>query len=108
MVGYQAVLFALFTKRFAISEGMMPPDPRLTRFFQFATLERGLITGLLAGLAGLVLLIGAINQWWEAGFGTLDYAVTMRWVIPGATLCMLGFQTLFGSFFISVLGMRRS
>lgn len=108
MVGYQAVLFALFTKRFAISEGMMPPDPRLTRFVQFATLERGLIIGILAGLAGLVLLIGAINQWWEAGFGVLDYAVTMRWVIPGATLCMLGFQTLFGSFFISVLGMRRS
>lgn len=108
MVGYQAVLFALFTKRFAISEGMMPPDPRLTRFVQFATLERGLITGILAGLAGLVLLFGAINQWWEVGFGVLDYAVTMRWVIPGATLCMLGFQTLFGSFFISVLGMRRS
>ncbi|MBL8822233.1 MAG: glycosyltransferase family 2 protein [Planctomycetia bacterium] len=108
MVGYQAVLFALFTKRFAISEGMIPPDPRLTRFFQWATLERGLIVGILAGLTGLVLLIGAINQWWEAGFGVLDYAVTMRWVIPGATLCMLGFQTLFGSFFISVLGMRRS
>ncbi len=108
MVGYQAVLFALFTKRFAISEGMMPSDDRLTKFFQWATLERGLIIGVLSGLAGLFLLIGAINQWWEAGFGNLDYAVTMRWVIPGATLCMLGFQTLFGSFFISVLGMRRT
>ncbi|HQR05746.1 MAG TPA: glycosyltransferase family 2 protein [Gemmatales bacterium] len=107
MVGYQAVLFALFTKRFAISEGMMPPDDRLTKFFQWATLERGLIIGTLAGLGGLFLLVGAINQWWEAGFGSLNYAVTMRWVIPGVTLCMLGFQTLFGSFFISVLGMRR-
>lgn len=86
----------------------MPSDDRLTKFFQWATLERGLIIGVLSGLAGLFLLIGAINQWWEAGFGNLDYAVTMRWVIPGATLCMLGFQTLFGSFFISVLGMRRT
>ncbi|MFT3883809.1 MAG: glycosyltransferase family 2 protein [Gemmatales bacterium] len=107
MVGYQAVLFALFTKRFAISEGMMPPDDRLTKFFQWATLEKGLVIGILTGLTGLFLLVGAINQWWETGFGRLDYSRTMRWVIPGVTLCMIGFQTLFGSFFISVLGMRR-
>lgn len=107
MVGYQAVLFALFTKRFAISEGMMPSDPRLTAFFQWATLEKGIGFSLAMGISGLVLLMGAINQWWQKDFGPLDYAVTMRWVIPGVTLCMLGFQTLFGSFFISVLGMRR-
>jgi len=107
LVGYQAASFAVFTKRFAISEGMMPPDDRLTRFIQFFTLERGLILGIIMGLVGLFLLIGAINQWWESGFGQLNYAVTMRWVIPGSTLCMLGFQTLFASFFISVLGMRR-
>ncbi len=107
LVGYHAASFAVFTKRFAISEGMMPPDDRLTRFIQFFTLERGLILGIIMGLVGLFLLIGAINQWWESGFGQLNYAVTMRWVIPGSTLCMLGFQTLFASFFISVLGMRR-
>ncbi|MFO0815512.1 MAG: glycosyltransferase family 2 protein [Gemmatales bacterium] len=107
LVGYQAVLFALFTKRFAISEGMMPADHRLSRFFQWATLEKGIGIGALMGLVGVFLLVGAINQWWEAGFGQLNYAQTMRWVIPGATLCMLGFQTLFGSFFISILGMRR-
>jgi glycosyltransferase involved in cell wall biosynthesis len=104
MIGYQAILFAIFTKRFAISEGMMPPDERLNRFIQFFTLEKGLVLGIIMGLVGLFLLVGAINQWWESGFGPLNYAVTMRWVIPGSTLCMLGFQTLFASFFISVLG----
>ncbi len=108
LVGYQAMMFAIFTKRFAISEGMMPPDARLTRFIQFFSLEKGLILGIIMGLVGLFLLVGAINQWWESGFGRLNYSVTMRWVIPGATLCMLGFQTLFASFFISVLGMRRT
>ena len=61
----------------------------------------------MSGFAGLFLLIGAINQWWEAGFGNLDYAITMRWVIPGSTLVVLGFQTLFAGFFISILGMHR-
>jgi glycosyltransferase involved in cell wall biosynthesis len=108
LIGYQAFFFAVFTKRFAISEGMMPPDDRLTKFIQFFSLERGIILGILMGLVGLFLLVGAINQWWESGFGRLNYAVTMRWVIPGSTLVMLGFQTLFASFFISVLGMRRA
>jgi hypothetical protein len=40
-----------------------------------------------------------------AGFGPLDYADTMRWVIPGASLTALGFQTILGSFFI--LRLRR-
>jgi glycosyltransferase involved in cell wall biosynthesis len=107
LCGYQALLFAVFTKVFAISEGLMPPDDRLTRFLKVITLEKGLILGTLTVLAGVFLLVGAINQWWEAGFGRLDYAVTMRWVIPGVTLVMLGFQSFFGSFFVSVLGMHR-
>ena len=39
---------------------------------------------------GLVLLLWAINIWRLADFGRLDYAQTMRWVIPGATLVALG------------------
>jgi hypothetical protein len=31
----------------------------------------------------------------------------MRWVIPGATLATLGFQTILSSFFVSILGMKR-
>ena len=37
----------------------------------------------------------------------LDYATTMRWVIPGVTLAALGCQTMFSSFFISILRMAR-
>jgi hypothetical protein len=37
----------------------------------------------------------------------LDYSYTMRWVIPGATLSALGFQTMLFSFFISMMGINR-
>ena len=107
LLGHQAVLFAVFTKTFAISEGLMPEDNRLTRLFKLIPLERGLILGVASLLIGLVLLLAAVNQWRLAGFGRLEYARTMRWVIPGATLTALGFQTVFASFFISVLQMRR-
>jgi glycosyltransferase involved in cell wall biosynthesis len=107
MMGYQSILFAICAKTFAINEGLLPKDPRIDRFFKVIYLERGLAIGALAFLAGLILLGVAVLQWKSAHFGRLDYAVTMRWVIPGATLTALGFQTVLSSFFVSVLGMKR-
>ena len=106
LCGYQSILFAIFTKTFAVSEGLMPEDPRLNRFFQIVNLERGIILGIGAIIAGVVLLIAAIYQWYAVHFGHLDYSQTMRWVIPGATLTALGFQTILSGFFVSILGMR--
>jgi glycosyltransferase involved in cell wall biosynthesis len=104
--GYQAVLFAVMTKTFAIREGLMPEDPRLTRLYRWFNLETGLLAGVLASVAGLILLGTAVAQWWSQGFGPLDYTRTMRVVIPGMTLTTLGFQTVLSSFFLSILGMR--
>ncbi len=107
LCGYQSILFAIFSKTFAVSEGLMPEDPRLTRVFQFMYLERGLILAGVGMLLGLGLLLAAIEQWRLAGFGHLDYESTMRLVIPGSTLTALSFQTILSSFFVSILGMRR-
>jgi hypothetical protein len=107
LLGYQSIFFAIFTKTFAISEGLLPEDPRLLRFFRVATLEKGLIAGACGLVVGVALLIAAVNQWRETHFGHLDYAYTMRWVIPGVTLTAMGFQTILSSFFVSILGMRR-
>ena len=107
LCGYQSILFAIFTKTFAISGGLMPEDPQLARFFKIVNLERGLILSAATILVGIILLAAAINQWRLASFGTLDYAQTMRLVVPGVTLTALGFQTMLSSFFVSILGMRR-
>jgi hypothetical protein len=106
LCGYQAIVFAIFTKTFAMAEGLVPEDPRWIRFFQLVNLERGLAVAGIALLAGLVLLALAINQWRVADFGRLDYSDTMRLVIPGATLTALAVQTILSSFFVSILGMR--
>lgn len=107
LLGYQSIVFAIFTKTFAISEGLLPEDSHLTRFFELVNLEKGLMAGGGALLIGLALLLASVNQWRVKDFGQLNYAETMRWVIPGVTLAALGFQTLLSSFFISILGMRR-
>jgi len=105
--GYQSIQFGVFTKTFAMSEGLLPPDTRIVWLLKRTTLERGLLVGLAAMLFGLFLLGGAVNQWREVQFGHLDYARTMRWVIPGVTLTALGFQTCLSSFFLDILGLNR-
>jgi len=70
-------------------------------------LERGLLLSILAILLGILLLLGAVEQWRAAGFGHLEYRHTMRWVVPGVTLATVGFQTLLSGFFASILGMHR-
>jgi len=79
----------------------------MMRFYEIINLERGLLVGAITLLVGIILLLMAINQWRQQSFGRLDYSQTMRWVIPGATLTALGFQTILSSFFASILGLRR-
>jgi glycosyltransferase involved in cell wall biosynthesis len=105
--GFQVILFAFFTKIFAISEGLLPKDPKMNKLFDLINLERGLIAGTLVLLAGFALLALAVNDWRLANFGDLDYSRTMRFVIPGSMLTAIGIQSVFSSFFASILGLKR-
>ena len=107
LLGFQAIAFAVFTKFFAISEDLLPPDPTLDKLFRYITLEVGLGVGTLLTIAGLALSVYSVNAWGSKHFGALDYSHTMRLVIPAALFLTLGAQTVFASFFMSVLGLRR-
>jgi hypothetical protein len=56
---------------------------------------------------GGVMLMAAINEWRAVDFGRLNYADTMRVVVPGVTLAVLGYQTILSCLFLSLLNMRR-
>jgi glycosyltransferase involved in cell wall biosynthesis len=107
LLGFQAIAFACFTKIFAISEGLLPPDAGLDKLFRYITLEVGLAVGALLTIVGLGASIYAVSRWGAQHFGMMDYSRTMRIVIPAALLLTLGAQTIFASFFLSVLGLRR-
>lgn len=106
-VGYQAVLFGWLARTLAAREGFLPETKLLGWLRNAVSLERGLLFGSLTTAAGVALLLAAVWQWKSVGFGRLDYAHTMRWVIPGVTLTALGFQTVIASFFVAVLGSYR-
>jgi len=107
LLGFNLIVSALCAKVFAITEGVLPPDPRLERFFDRVRLEHGLLVGGALFLLGVGLVGAVALRWSQSGFGALPYAATMRWVIPGTLLAALGFQTVLSSFLLSVLGLRR-
>jgi len=107
IVGFQLVAFAFFTKVFAIAEGLLPADPKLTGIFKTFTLERGLVLGVVVLLAGLAMFCRALWLWQQAHFGLLPSTEeNLRRLIPTALLIVLGIQTIFSSFFMSVLGLK--
>jgi glycosyltransferase involved in cell wall biosynthesis len=107
ILGYQAIAFAFFTKVFAISEGLLPEDPRMSYTTIKLNLEKGLIAGLALTLMGLGGSFYSVWTWKEAVFGVLDPTQTLRIIIPAITALVIGVQTIFFSFFLSVLGLRR-
>jgi glycosyltransferase involved in cell wall biosynthesis len=107
VIGYQTVIFAIFTKVFAITEGLLPEDPRLKTLFNYIRLETGIVAGLLLLVAGIGLSVYAFIFWSATSFGPLDPSRELRLVIPAVTLIALGLQTVLSSFFLSILGLER-
>jgi len=106
IVGFQSVIFAVFTKVFAINERLLPEDPRMNKMFEYITLETGLIVGSVLLVAGLAGSVYAFSIWGERDFGLLDPTRTLRLVIPAFTAIALGIQIILSSFFLSVLGLK--
>lgn len=107
VIGFQNVIFAVFTKVFAISEGLLPEDPKLNRLLRYINLEVGLVTGGGLLLAGLLTTLYVFVVWDSLSYGPLQPSVTLRLVIPAITSLVLGYQVVLASFFLSILGLRR-
>ncbi|MER6583554.1 glycosyltransferase [Nonomuraea sp. NPDC001023] len=108
VIGFQAALFAVFTKVYAAEEGFLPESRRIRKIIDIVTLEKGLVVGGLLALAGLVGLVMSLVHWQVRSFGALDPRESLRMVVPAATALVMSFQTIFASLFISILGIRRT
>ena len=107
LIGFESMNFAVFSKMFATTEGLLPEDPRLSRWYKYITLEVGLIVGALLVIAGAGLWVFGLSYWRSHAFGPLDPEKTLRIVIPGFVALTLGIQIVLSSFFMSLLGMGR-
>jgi hypothetical protein len=107
LVGFQLLAFAVFTKVFAITEGLLPEDPRLNRMFEYIKLETGLLVGSLCVALGVVGSLLAVSTWARSSFGPITSDNLLRLVMLSVFALILGPQIIFSSFFLSILGLRR-
>ncbi|HEV2395349.1 MAG TPA: glycosyltransferase family 2 protein [Candidatus Sulfotelmatobacter sp.] len=107
LVGFQLLAFAVFTKIFAITEGLLPEDPKMNRLFKYIKLETGLVLGGVCVLLGLAGSLFAVSTWARSSFGPITSANTLRVVLFSVFALILGPQIIFSSFFLSILGLRR-
>jgi hypothetical protein len=104
IAGVQAVLLGSLAKTFALRAGLLPGAmARGDGRERTHRLELSLIAAVIVSLLGLVLIGAAVRMWVDADFGNLDYAVSMRWLVPGSMLVTLGLQLGLSNFLLSVI-----
>ncbi|HKH48941.1 MAG TPA: glycosyltransferase family 2 protein [Thermoanaerobaculia bacterium] len=100
ILGYNLILFDVFAKTFSMGADFARPGQWLRRLMGGFSLERGLILGGLLFLAGLGLEVKIVLDWLGAGAGAL---MAVRGVVIGMTGMVMGAQTVFASFLVSLM-----
>ncbi len=106
LLGYQTLWFWGFARVYGRASGLLPAPTPSSRLFDSPSLERGLIFGALLVLMGLGLNSWLAYHWYGRNLEPLEVQASLRWALWGCTAMVLGVQTIFGSFFPSMLCMR--
>jgi len=104
ILGYNLVLFDILAKTFSMGAGLARPTRWLQTALHRFTLEKGLLAGGLLLLSGFALEVKIVLDWARGGYGEL---MAVRGIVTGMTAMVLGAQTIFGSFLVSLLLVKR-
>jgi glycosyltransferase involved in cell wall biosynthesis len=101
IIGYQLVIFALFAKTYSITH--LKDEPIFDKFYKYVTIEKASIIGILMVFLGLIIYFGICAKWLKSGFGEIN---EVKNSIVALTLVIIGMQTVFSSFMLSILGIK--
>ncbi len=105
VVGAQVVALAVSARAFAVDALGERPDRLLAWGRENLRMEHGLATGGLVALIGLAIGGAIVGTWIGRGFGNISEE---RLLVFAAVLIILGVQTIFSSFFLSIIGLARA
>jgi hypothetical protein len=105
VVGYQTLWLWAYAKVHGWTSGLLPAETFSLRAFRVLNLERGLLVGLGLLVTGIGLSVWLFSEWAGRDLGPLEVQTTLRYALWGFLTVVLGVQTIFGSFFLSMLGM---
>lgn len=101
LLGYQILLMGFSAKTLSVIRGFSNRDSFIQFIYQKFTLEKGLLFGFVVFLIGFLIDGWIAYDWIKSGFGTLQ---RVRPALFALLLMVLGSQTVFFAFFLSMLG----
>ncbi|MBN1542977.1 glycosyltransferase family 2 protein [candidate division KSB1 bacterium] len=104
LLGYQVIVLGIFARIYAVTHEYRPLTGGLQRAFKLFNLERGLLVGALFFIAGFFISLIFFPRWNSTDLGLSN---DIRPALFAATLILIGAQTIFSSFFLSILGIER-
>jgi hypothetical protein len=104
ILGYEIVNLGLYAKTFAVREGYLRYDKIVFFLLRHFKLEVAIIIGLLLFTVGVGINLAIFLEWWHKSFGPLH---RIRESVLAMTFMVLGLQTVFSSFFVSLLLIKR-
>jgi glycosyltransferase involved in cell wall biosynthesis len=106
VTGFQAILFSMLSRVYAIREGLYPETARDHSFARRIAIEHGLVTGAGILLAGLAAALYAVWSWKQHAFGNLDTERIARIVIPSSAAISLGIEIMLFSLLLSTFSLN--
>lgn len=106
IIGIQLIFFFYFAKIYAVTNYISPKSERFLKLFDFFTLEKGLVGGVIIFLGGLVLASLSLIRWSQVDFGPFDDDGVLRMVLLSGMLITLGIQLITYSFVFSIQGLQ--
>ncbi|MCM8800006.1 MAG: glycosyltransferase family 2 protein [Candidatus Omnitrophica bacterium] len=97
---YQLLHLGIYAHTYAIRQGFLKYDNFTLFFKKHFNLERGIILGGIIFLVGFFISLAIFLEWLSRHFGAL---YRIRESIVAMTFMVIGIQTIFSSFFISLL-----
>jgi hypothetical protein len=106
LLGFQTITTGLFAKAFGVREGLTSPSYLIERLYKVASLERAITVGGLLFLAGLAGSCYIVFEWVKINF--VGYFLMPKQSLLCVVLMIMGLQTIFSAFFISLLRLPRN
>jgi len=103
IIGYQLINFAAFAKIYSINH-LNEENKKLEKMFKYVTLEKALFVGVLMLLIGTIISFLVLVKWMKNGFESF---AELKNLIIGFTFLLLGMQTVFSSFMLSILSIKK-
>lgn len=103
ILGFQIINIGVYARIYAVTHHFRPQDETLKRAFKLFNLERGILVGSLVFAIGFFTDLYILIKWIASGFGPLN---EVRLALLASTFIIIGVQTIFSSFFLSMIGIQ--